>query len=767
MAASVRIDFQIGGADKVDGMFRSVAKSAELAAKAQIKSALQAQKAQERALLETQKAAAKAALETSKINQKAAIAAAVSASREKIAADRQILKSNQEVLRAHLKRTEIQMKLDAKAASESARMHDRAERDKLRSTERRNAQEARLARQEDAKQRRQEEQQIKERRASFGGYLSSAGRGAVTGVRAAASAARYAATNVAEGMGVDIGVGSSLRRRTDKSADAIDLVNSATQGNGEKTAAMRVAESKDLIKQADAVAMKYGRSSGAIIKAGQGYVAATGDLEGFRKEMEFIAMTANTTGAPVEELGTVMGRLATKMPKGEARDMLRVIAGHGKVGSIELKDMIAGVPQLGGLGGLFGGPRSKAVGDLSSLAQIAIEKGTSSDPAEAFTATRAFVNTMSKRARRKDFKKLGIDIEDDKQNLLSPEEILVNTMRATKGDKVKVFSQAFQDTRSHAVVHAARNAYLEAESKQKGSGEDAIRAMFAKYKAAVLTPGEEKQANEARMQTDASKAARAQERFDALVSKMADSVIPAFERMAPAAEKVANAMAGLVDTAANHPWGAVAAVITASMVREIAAAKIGDAIKGAISGQGAGAAGGGTAGAAIAGAGIGLAIGTAAAMGADKGLNAKQANADAWTTYGLNALGSGNRDAQAEALVQMEAEQSKKGGIRSFLGNAWGGLTAGYRGLANGDITAGNLASAIPVAALGRAAVEGVVGTQQDAQSARDMQGTIDALKAEISKPTKIDGTVTVTVANIGEFPKPGPDPRSNPIVGP
>jgi len=278
------------------------------------------------------------------------------------------------------------------------------------------------------------------------------------------------------------------------------------------------------------------------------------------------------------------------------------------------------------------------------------------------------------------------------------------------------------------------------------------------------------------MDTTSSKAAVFQQKLDTLVAGLADKVLPALIKLAPAAEKAASGVSALADLFAKNPFVGLGAVIGGYILKELAVAGIGKLITNALSGGGGAAAPGGMGGALGAiglGAVLGGAIGSLTAESANTSLDAKQAGANSAQGAGLNALGAmkrgtvADKEYAASVLDRLESDRSGQDGV---LGKFVSGATAGYRGIASGDISAGNIASAIPLAALGRGAYEATIGTQQQNQSNANIDPIIAELRAGLDKPTQLAQGATVAVTGmeslIAAIAASGRSSAADPITG-
>lgn len=555
---------------------------------------------------------------------------------------------------AHLQRSRDAAKMDAAAriaadknatAVQIANIKTRAqaERDAMRMVDQ--------LRRDQAQQRQREAKAERVAAAQPSALVAASGRflkGAASNAIGMAGRAAGVAADIARGAGVNFDIGSAVAKATHRETAAIDLINSTTQGD--KTASQRMAEAKLLQAQAAKVGQETAIDPGKLLTGMQQFASITGDLEAAKASMKDLAVLASGTGSSFDEIMLGAGKLnaqlegtaAEKAPKVLA--IMRALSAQGQLGAIEMKDQAKYMGILAAQAGAYKGDLSKNVIMLGAMSQIVMQKGGVGSAAQAFTSLRAFTSTFNKSARRKELAAAGVKFEGD-TGLNDVETIIKASIKSSVGkdgkiDRNKLFGKEFADVRAQAPLIAGLKAYNEAGGGQKGL--DAISEMFKPLREAMMKESQIKEAHDTKMQSTAAKAEVFQQKLDRAVGDMADKVIPQLLVLAPEILKVTQAFTGMIEWATANPFKAVAAALSASILKagiaeaiQMAAQKAimgggGGNIPGLGGGAGAGATGAGGALGAIAVGATAFALAAAAIYGASEVFSAGVTKFNEW-----------------------------------------------------------------------------------------------------------------------------------------
>lgn len=439
------------------------------------------------------------------------------------------------------------------------------------------------------------------------------------------------ASDLARGVGIDFSMATGVRRRTELEAAAAGLVNSGYQ-QGKEGPAGQMQDRRAVMSDIQRVGETYGINQGDVAAGLGSFVGKTGELQTGRDMLDAMAKTAKATGAEFNDVAAAAGAISNKLGEvGEGKDfataadkakainrVLMALAGQGKEGAVEIKDLATQMEKLTSQASKFksnadlvkmtGTGTGANIAMLGVLAQAArkTEKGTA---AQATQSAMAFVRDLTGQTA---LKRIGADtIYTDKgrTTLRDPQEIVKDILSKTKGDQSKL-AYLMSNQNSRAVVNSFLDPYMKAYKGTSGSAEKkdaagraAVDEAFKTLKDATLNDKTQAVALGEALETTATKAEQFQQKLDRVVGDMADKVIPAMLKLAPDALDAASAMANVATWASSNPASAGGAIVAASVAKAVAdtlatrAAEKGIELGGKL----IGAVGGGTAAAAMIG----------------------------------------------------------------------------------------------------------------------------------------------------------------------
>ena len=417
--------------------------------------------------------------------------------------------------------------------------------------------------------------------------LGKIGRGAV-GV----------AGSIARGAGVQTDLGSYVGQAVALEARAADLSNAAydpTKPEGRRSPG-------SIVSQARAIGDMAGFDPEKVIEGLQAFVGKTGDLKTGEAALEDMARLARATGTNLEDMVGAAGEAAlalgdvgpgkafeTNAQKAQAlSDVLRVLAGQGKIGAIEMRDLAQYGGRLAAASRQFGGDAKKNMGDMGALAQISKQEGGGAiNAAEAAMSVSGLVNTLKTNARQKEFEAAGVKTMDADKNFLPVREILKNAAAAAVGDPTK-FKKMFANVVGGKAADPSNRAYREAYNKELAASKDkkkadaagrsAIDEMFDRFSKGIGEQ-EEKESFGVRMKTAEVQVQQFNNELSKIGGQIAERVLPQLQKLAPYVVSAAEAFAKFVSFAAENPGTA----ITGAIVASIGKAALGSAVSGALS----------------------------------------------------------------------------------------------------------------------------------------------------------------------------------------
>lgn len=533
------------------------------------------------------------AVETSKRAQRQIEADAKSAARRRLAEAEKTGKAEarayDQVSTAAVRARDRQMAADRKSFDErlklSAKGRAAEERDILAVARKAESAASRQMARDSRQRGRARVDMAKDAAGTFGGLARGAGR---------------FAGQVARGMGVDFDVTSQISGALGVQKRVAGLVNAAYMP-GEEGAQGTLQSRSGVMSDVKGTADKYGYSREETAGGLQSFVATSGNLELGRKVLPELAKLARATETELSDMMAAAAEVAPQLENSvdPAKDLLAVmtgVAGMGKVGAIEVKDLTKYFASFAASGPQFEGDVAKNIQTMAMLGQLAKKFGGARNPAEAATAAMSFTTTLKKGARRKEFAAADISLEGAGGMMRDPLDVLKDVVFKT-GGKVDEMNKLVMDARAQKFSEGLGNIYRQGGGG--ASGEKAVNDEIAKMKRAALDVTEVNRAVADRMGDTDVKAQQFNNRLQDIAESLATRLLPVMERAAPSILKLTTAFADAATWAAENPGK----LLVAALVLSIGKAAIGGAIEAAIlkRAMGGGAAAAGAPGAAAAG----------------------------------------------------------------------------------------------------------------------------------------------------------------------
>lgn len=337
---------------------------------------------------------------------------------------------------------------------------------------------------------------------------------------------------------------------------------------------------KELMRTARSVGQQAAFDPTKVLEGLQSFVGTTGDLATGQSALPGLAKLARATGTSLEDMVGAAGKAAlalgevgpgkdfeTAADKGKALvDVLRLMAGQGKVGAAELKDMAKYGGRLAAASQAFGGDSAKNLGDMGALAQLSIAKGGAASAAEAATSVAGFANTLKTPARIKEFKAHGVDVMAKGGGLKGVRDILKDSSAAAVsrgGNEAPLeFKKMFANVKGGQAADPAFQAYSKAfranlevtkdKTKADVAGKKAIDDLFDTFGKAISS-AEETDSFNASMKTSAAQVQLFNNKLGEIGGAIAEKVLPALIKAGPTIVKVVEAFAKMVSFAVDNP----------------------------------------------------------------------------------------------------------------------------------------------------------------------------------------------------------------------
>ena len=406
------------------------------------------------------------------------------------------------------------------------------------------------------------------------------------------------AGDIVRGTGIDMSVGTMMQNHVAGQKLATDIANAGympgTAGpNGRRVSAADINAS--VAGAADATALSRGSAREGL----QAFVGKTGDLATGRELLPELGKLARATGTDfgdmIDAAGDVANAFGDVPDKGKrVVSVMQAMAGQGKLGAVEIRNLATQMAKLGAASGQFAGTPEQSMTMMGALAQETRQRGGAASATQAATSVMSFMNQFSKGARIAQWKAQGINPFDKSGKIASPDELIMAALKRTGGDSVKM-GKLVSDAGARRVTRGFETIYRSTEGTQEQKLA-AVAAEFDRLKKAAMGAGEIHESFAASMQTAEAKAQQFQNRLQDMVGTMAERVLPALEKLGPAIESVFGAFTSVTAWLAQNPFAiiplALGAAIAKSGIEQAIRVGVENATKGLLGQLGGGIGGG-------------------------------------------------------------------------------------------------------------------------------------------------------------------------------
>lgn len=333
-----------------------------------------------------------------------------------------------------------------------------------------------------------------------------------------------------------------------------------------------------------------GFTGGEVLDSLKAWTEKTGDMQAGLDIMREMSELALATGTNLEDMGRSAGAMfnpladAIEDPKERLEALkrtLRMYAGAGAIGTIELENMATEGAAFAAQASRFAGGPEETMKVLNAAAQAAARRGGAENAAEAATALGRFgSDVITKQKKLKD--DLGIDIfTDSSKTQMRGYGDLIKEVISKSGGRLDVIGDIFGE-RGAKMVQGFQPLYAEAERKKKGSGAAAVQAEFDKYLNATLTDQQIKERVASRTEDPDIQFKETMKELNAELGSaflpIMQDLVKALRATTPEIVAVGKGAAAVAQFMLSNPFGSMSGIVTAALVKEIAAARIGDAI---------------------------------------------------------------------------------------------------------------------------------------------------------------------------------------------
>jgi len=407
----------------------------------------------------------------------------------------------------------------------------------------------------------------RQRRSGFwsggGGAIGIGRRSGMRVPRGVAMAYGYGGAGVsafARGMGVNTDVGSMMQEGIENQSLAQKIVNSAPKFS-DAGAAERQSAAGELEGQAQKIGNATATSTSETLQGLEAFVAKTGDFDTATSTMTDLAKLSKATGTNLVDMANAAAEVSLNLgdvpDKGKVvYDTMRAIAGQGKLGAVEIKDLATQMAKVATRAGMFEGDRGTNIAILGGMAQTAKAHGGAASATQAAQSVVAFASTLTKGATIKAWGKATITeggktfnmspfVDGSKTQLRSPEELILMAMKSTKGDLQKL-GKLFPNEAAKRVAGGYADIY-----RQAGGGEEGLKAIdrtFKEFAAAAMTDADVAAGFASAMATSKSKVQVFNNEMQQASEKLEVALLPAAEALVPVLLAMVGGFSSLMDS---------------------------------------------------------------------------------------------------------------------------------------------------------------------------------------------------------------------------
>jgi hypothetical protein len=378
--------------------------------------------------------------------------------------------------------------------------------------------------------------------------LRSAGNAAMGAAGYGIGAARYAARaaiGLARDIGVETDVGAMARRNIDDESLA-QRISSAGYMPGQSGPNGQIVDRGTILGETRRIAIGTGQERGDVLAGLDAFVSKTGDLQTGREVLSDMARLSKATGSHMEDMVNAAAEVSNNLGdipnKGKAiNSIMMAVAGQGKLGAVEIRDMASQMAKLGSVSHMFQGGAAAVIPLMGVLAQESKLQGGSASATQAATSVMGLARGLVKGKTYEHWQAMGLTPFADKGHtiLKDPRELIREALEKTHGDQL-LMGQLLPEASGQRAIRGFANIYNDAGGGNKGLA--AVNAEFERLASAQLTATEVTRALGEAMDTDKSKITTFNEQMAQIVEETGKSLLPALEALAPTVIEVAQSI---------------------------------------------------------------------------------------------------------------------------------------------------------------------------------------------------------------------------------
>jgi hypothetical protein len=330
----------------------------------------------------------------------------------------------------------------------------------------------------------------------------------------------------------------------------------------------------DVSGKARAAGIEVGADPIDVLAGVGAFTRKTGNLTAIMRDFDDLIKLSVATGASMEDMGSTAAEVFSQLNEtgqgNETMDVMRTLAGMGREGAIDIKDLGQYGGRISASAAMFEGDLAGNIKTLGAVAQLSRRLG-GGDVAESTMAVQHLGADVSREAAREHLDKYKINVWADKGHttLRDPEKIITEAVSKTKGN-LTALEQIFGE-RAIKAVKGAQRAYVRAGGG--AAGEEEIRRLFTELRTAAISR-EDVDKNVADSMTEPGR--RMQRAVNEMTDTLTRDLLPLMPKFTDAARALIPALSRVTEWLANNAnWSGVGTIVGGAIALDIMKAGVG------------------------------------------------------------------------------------------------------------------------------------------------------------------------------------------------
>ena len=296
--------------------------------------------------------------------------------------------------------------------------------------------------------------------------------------------------------------------------------------------------------------------------------------------------TSAAFGDIAQAAGTLMVSFSASIPDAQKRmeavtETMRAMADQGTKGSVELKELATMIGEVWAGASAFGGSPVTKMRQMGAIAQVI--KPTAGSTAEAVTAIQRLPDDIMQNQAKIEAKGVKIWAPGKRGTEMREAPTLIADILEVTAGHLDTLKKLGFDVRSFKVMRPLAQVFSEAETRQKGTGRTAVLSAIGAFEGLTKTPTEIGVIAGGRRQQEDKRFMERMRELNRVVGEAAlpqlDMLGAEFVKLVPRVAQTTGELLKLINWAVANPWAGIGVLVGGALVKEIAGAAIGSAVR--------------------------------------------------------------------------------------------------------------------------------------------------------------------------------------------